>query len=286
MCAKGSSSVQIAFSTIVCHEYTLPQIAEASRRHGYDAVELYGLEGERVTPDLLAQRIDDVRRDLKGVTVAAAHSWTYLDFRDDEEQRARAAIITQAMEQASELEIPLVKFFGQAPPTDLAPDDAYDVMAATAGPLARRARELGVTLMVETHDGLPKGADVKPLLDRVAEPALGVLWDVFHPHRCGEDVAVTDELIGDRTAHVHLKDNLRRPGQYPEAFKGWHPVPPGDGEVPNQEAVSLLHARGYDGYVAVDAERMWRKEGVYDDPETILAQYAKAMRDYISNAAS
>ncbi|HET7092960.1 MAG TPA: TIM barrel protein, partial [Thermomicrobiales bacterium] len=143
----------------------------------------------------------------------------------------------------------------------------------------------GVTLMVETHDGLPRGADVKPLLDRVDEPALGVLWDVFHPHRCGEDVAVTDELIGARTAHVHLKDNMRRPGQYPEAFKGWRPVPPGQGEVPNREAVALLHARGYDGHVAVDAERMWRKEGVYDDSETILAQYAAAMRGYIAEAA-
>jgi sugar phosphate isomerase/epimerase len=276
--------VQIAFSTIVCHEYTLPQIAEAAKRHGYDAVELYGLEGQRVTPKVLAERIDDVKRDLKDVRVIAAHSWTYLDFRDDDEQRARAAIINQALEQAASLEIPLVKFFGQAPPPDLAPNDAYEVMAASAAPLARRAAELGVTLMVETHDGLPRGADVKPLLDLVQEPALGVLWDVFHPHRCGEDVAVTDELIGGRTAHVHLKDNLRRPGQYPDAFKGWHPVPPGDGEVPNQEAVTLLHARGYRGFVAVDAERMWRADGVYDEPEVILDQYAKAMRSYVASA--
>jgi sugar phosphate isomerase/epimerase len=225
-----------------------------------------------------------VKRDLKDVRVIAAHSWTYLDFRDDDEQRARAAIINQALEQAASLEIPLVKFFGQAPPPDLAPNDAYEVMAASAAPLARRAAELGVTLMVETHDGLPRGADVKPLLDLVQEPALGVLWDVFHPHRCGEDVAVTDELIGDRTAHVHLKDNLRRPGQYPDAFKGWHPVPPGEGEVPNQEAVKLLHARGYRGFVAVDAERMWRAEGVYDEPEVILDQYAKAMRSYVASA--
>lgn len=276
--------MQIAFSTIVCHEYTLPQIADAAKRHGYDAVELYGLEGQRVTPKLLAERIDDVKRDLKDVNIIAAHSWTYLDFRDDDEQRARAAIINQALEQAASLEIPLVKFFGQAPPRDLAPDHAYEVMAASAAPLAQRAAELGVTLMVETHDGLPRGADVKPLLDLIQEPALGVLWDVFHPHRCGEDVAVTDELIGERTAHVHLKDNLRRPGQYPDAFKGWHPVAPGEGEVPNQEAVKLLHARGYRGFVAVDAERMWRAEGVYDEPEVILDQYARAMRSYIAAA--
>jgi sugar phosphate isomerase/epimerase len=278
--------VKIAFSTIVCHEYTLPQIADACHRHGYDAVELYGLEGEKVTPDYLESRIDDVRRDLADVTVAAAHSWTYLDFRNDDEQRARAAIIEKAIEQASSLEIPLVKFFGQAPPPDLARTDAYDVMAEAAAPLARRAGALGVTLMVETHDGLPRGADVKPLLDRVQDPALGVLWDVFHPHRCGEDVRETDELIGARTAHVHLKDNLRQPGQYPEAFKGWHPVPPGDGEVPNREAVALLRARGYEGYVAVDAERMWRNEGVYDEPEVILAQYAQAMREYVDAASA
>ncbi|MBA2470322.1 MAG: sugar phosphate isomerase/epimerase [Chloroflexia bacterium] len=278
--------MKIALTTIVCHEYTLPQIAEAVRRHGYDAVELYGVDGQKFSPDRLEQRLDDVRRDLAGVTIAAAHSWTFLAYRNDDEQRARAAVIEKALELASGLEVPLVKFFGETPPPDLSLDEAFDIMAETAAPLAKRAGELGVTLMVETHDGLPRGIDVHPLLSRVEDPALGVLWDVFHPHRRGEDVAETDALIGARTAHVHLKDNSRHPGQYQESFKGWKPVPLGEGEVPNREAVALLHARGYDGYLAGDAERMWRPIGVYDEPEVIMAQYAATMREYIASAAA
>lgn len=276
--------MKIAFSTIVCHEYTLPQIADAARRHNYDGVELYGLEGSKLGPDRLAERMDDVKRDMAGVTIVAAHSWTFLNYVNDDEQKARAATIEKALELASSMEVPLVKFFGEFPPNNIALDDAFDIMAETAAPLADRASELGVTLMVETHDGLPRGIDVHHLLTRVTNPSLGVLWDIFHPHRRGEDVRETDELIGARTAHVHVKDNVRKPGQYPDAFKGWNPVPPGEGEVPNQEVVSLLHARGYDGYLAVDAERMWRKPEVYDEPEVILAQYAKAMREYIANA--
>jgi sugar phosphate isomerase/epimerase len=296
--------MKIAFSTIVCHEYTLPRIAESARRHGYDGVELYGIEGEKLTPDLLESRLDDVRRDMAGIAVPAIHSWTYLDYRNDDEQSAnsktklksqwmstpvegqgaRAKMIGKAMELAAKLEIPLVKFFGAFPPDDLSLDDAFDAMAETVTPLVKRANELGVTLMVETHDGLPRGLDLHYLLSRVDDPALGAVWDTFHPHRCGEDVNVTDELIGARTVHVHIKDNERVPGKYLDRFKGWNPVAPSEGEVPNKEAVALLHARGYDGYLSVDAERMWEPPGTYDAPEVIMAQYAKAMREYIDAA--
>ncbi len=118
--------MKIAFSTIVCHEYTLPRIAESARRHGYDGVELYGIEGEKLTPDLLESRLDDVRRDMAGIAVPAIHSWTYLDYRNDDEQSAnsktklksqwmstpvegqgaRARMIGKAMELAAKLEVP------------------------------------------------------------------------------------------------------------------------------------------------------------------------------------
>ncbi len=276
--------MKIAFSTIVCHEFTLRQIADAYHRHGYDGVELYGLEGEKVTPDFLESRLDDVREIMREMTIPAIHSWTYLDFRNDDEQKKRAATIAKGVELASSLEVPLVKLFGAFPPEDVSINDAYDVMAETIRPLVKRAGELGVTLMIETHDGLPRGIDVQRLLVRVDDPALGAVWDTFHPHRCGEDVRVTDELIGGRTVHVHIKDNARFPGRYQERFKGWVPTRPDEGEVPNREAVALLHARGYQGYLSVDAERMWEPLGTYDEPDEIMAQYATAMREYIAAA--
>jgi sugar phosphate isomerase/epimerase len=278
--------VKIAFSTIVCHEFTLPQIADACQRHGYDGVELYGLEGEKVTPDFLETRLDDVRKTMEQITIPAIHSWTYMDFRNDDEQRERAKTIAKGVELAASLEVPLVKFFGAFPPEDVSLDEAYDTMAETVRPLVKRAGELGVTLMVETHDGLPRGIDVQRLLCRVEDPALGAVWDTFHPHRRGEDVKETDELIGARTVHVHIKDNARFPGRYQDRFKGWVPTRPDEGEVPNREAVALLHARGYDGYLSVDAERMWEPLGTYDEPDEIMAQYATAMREYIAAASA
>lgn len=276
--------VKTAFSTIICHEYSLPQIADAARRHGYDGVELYAFEGQKAAPALVAERLDDIQRDMAGVCIPAIHSWVYLDYRESEARRERAATIQQALELAAQLEVPLVKIFGADPPSDLSLDDAFDSIAECATPLARRAGELGVTLMIETHDGLPRGVDVNGVLSRVNEPSMGALWDVFHPHRRGEDVRETDELIGSRVVHVHAKDASRHPGEYQDRFKGWKFVPPGQGEVPVKQAIALLHARGYDGFVAVDAERMWSPED-YEGPEVLMQQYAKALREYIDAAA-
>jgi sugar phosphate isomerase/epimerase len=282
----GEIHVKISFSTIVCHEYTLPQIAEAAKRHGYDGIELYGMEGQKVTPDFLEPRLGEIRRDLAGVDLPVIHSWTYLDYRHNEDQANRIKTISKALELASKLEVPKVKMFGATPPDDLALNDAFDAMADDLGPLVKRAGELGVVLMIETHDGLGRGIDVYNAISRVDDPALGAVWDTFHPHRLGEDVSVTDELIGARTVHVHIKDNARFPGRYLDRFKSWVPTRPGEGEIPNREAVALLAARGYDQYLSVDAERMWDPVEEYDEPEVIMANYAAAMREYIRSAGA
>lgn len=276
--------MKISFSTIVCHDYTLTQIANAARQHGYDGVELYGLEGERLTVERLEGRVDEVRQTMAGIELAAIHSWTALDYRESEERRRRVATIARMLELASSLEIPRVKIFGDELPADLSRDDAFDSMADAVRPLARRARELGVMLMIESHDGLPRAVDVLGVLSRVDDPALGALWDIFHPHRRGEDVQEAFDLFGDRVVHVHAKDNARHPGQFQNRFKGWQAVPPGEGEVPLREAFALLSRRGYDGFISVDAERMGQL-ALYPEPEVILAQYAQALPGLIAASA-
>lgn len=277
--------MKISFSTIVCHDYSLPQIVDAARRHGYDGVELYGIDGEQLTVERLEGRVDEVRRVMNGIEISAIHSWTSLDYRESDDRRARAATIARMLELASSLEIPRVKIFGDDLPDDISRDDAFDSIADAVTPLVQRAAELGVTLMIESHDGLPRAVDVNGVLSRVSDPALGALWDIFHPHRRGEDVQEAFDIFGDRVVHVHAKDNARHPGQFQNRFKGWQAVPPGEGEIPLREALGLLHGRGYDGFISVDAERMGQVE-LYPDSEVILAQYAKALPELIAAVVS
>ncbi|MGH2530685.1 MAG: sugar phosphate isomerase/epimerase family protein [Thermomicrobiales bacterium] len=259
----------IAFSTISCPSYTFRQIAEAARRYGYDGVELYALEGQRLTPDVLDARLGEVRRDLAGVPIVSINSWGTLSSPDPTVRAAQERQITRTFELATELGAPLVKTFGGNLPDGYAIAEVLDYMAESLRRLARRAEALGVTLVVETHDGFCRGADLAALLSRVSEPRVAALWDVHHPHRFGESVEETDRLIGQWVAHAHVKDAVR-------VDDGWRFVLLGEGELPVREMLSCLARRDFDGCVAVDWELMWHPE--IAEPEEALPHFAAALR--------
>lgn len=265
--------IRIAFSTIACPNYSIYQMAEAVRRYEYDGIELYALEGVRLLPDLLAARCAEFRREFVDIPVVSINSWGKLSSPDRVERSAQEAQIRQTLALAAELGCPLVKTFGGELPADRPSCEVFDYMADHLRNLAASAREDGVTLVLETHDGFSRSAAVAELLTRVDTPAFAALWDVHHPYRMGETVAETAALIGDRVVHAHVKDAVR-------AGDGWRCVPLGAGELPVQAMIGALAARGFDGYLSVDAEKMWHAE--VDDPEVALPQYATLLREYIA----
>jgi sugar phosphate isomerase/epimerase len=264
--------MKIAFSTISCPAYTIDQIAEAVRLYGYDGVELYALEGQRLTPDILADRLAEFRRKLSGIPIVSINSWGQLSSANAHERQAQEAQISRTFELAAALDCPLVKTFGGALPADHEPTAVFDYMAEHIQRLAERAQALGVTLVLETHDGFCLGATLNELLNRVEHPAFAALWDVHHPYRMGESVDETDQLIGHRVRHVHVKDAVR-------AGESWQFVALGEGELPVQALIEHLAARRFNGTIAVDWEKMWHPE--IDGPEIALPQYAAQLRAYI-----
>ena len=267
--------MKIAFSTISCPDYTLPQMADAVRAYGYDGIELYALEGQKLLPDLLAARLDEVRAALAGVPIYSINSWAQLSNPDAAARQAQARQIERSFELAAELESPLVKTFGGELPTGLDPETVFDYMAETIALLAARGRELGVTLVLETHDGFCRGEHVGALLQRVEHPNFAALWDVHHPYRRGEAVEATDHFIGARVRHAHVKDAVA-------AGERWAYVLLGEGELPVQAMITTLARRGYDGAIAVDWEKMWHPE--IAGPEVALPAYAAGLRRMIASA--
>ncbi len=268
--------MKIAFSTISCPDYTVAQMAEAVRAYGYDGIELYALEGQRLLPDMLAERLDEVRTALRGIPIFSINSWGVLSSADPEVRRTQARQIERSFELAAALEAPFVKTFGGELPTEQTQEAIFDYMAETLHGLAQRGQALGVTLILETHDGFCRGAYVGELLQRVAHPNFAALWDVHHPYRKGEAVEVTDTYIGARVRHVHVKDAVA-------AGEGWQFVLLGEGELPVQSAIQTLAQRGYSGAIAVDWEKMWHPE--IAPPEVVLPQYAERLRAWIAEAS-
>ena len=272
----NSHQIRVAFSTISCPDYSFEQIAEAVRGYGYDGVELYALEGVRLTPELLENRMQEAKRTLAGIPVVSINSWGKLSDPDREERERQEAQISRTFELAAELGCPLVKTFGGDFPAGFEREEVIDYMAESLWRLASAAEDRGVTLVIETHDGFCLGADLGALLDRVQHPRIAALWDVHHPYRMGETPAETDQFIGARVAHVHIKDAVGQNG-------GWQFVPLGQGELPVKSMLSLLKLRGFKGSVAVDWEKMWHPE--IEGPEQALPQHIAMLREYLGSAA-
>ena len=276
--------MKIAFSTSSCPAYTADQMCRAAQEYGYDAVELYALEGDRLTVPVLEQRLPELRRTCRdtGVPICSLNSWGQFSMADADARTAMERQVTRALEIAVELGSPQVKTFGGAVPKEVPPETVFDYIAEHISRIARRGEELGVRLLLETHDGFSPSAHVKAILDRVPSPGFGALWDVHHPYRMGESAEQVDATLGARVAHVHVKDCVRAaPGE-----DKWDFVLLGEGELATQvrRALALLARRGFDAYVSVD----WEKQGHPEiaDPEVALPHFAQTLRQYVASAGA
>lgn len=266
--------IKIALGTIACPMFTASQAAEAVLRNSYDGIELYALYGRPLTPDRLEDNLEEIRRELAGVDIASINSWAKLSNSDPDERRVTEVKINRTFELASELCSPLVKAFPGDIPLGMNRDEVIVYMTEMLQRLVPRAKQLGVTLVVETHDGFCLGSELKTLLSGVDDPNIAAIWDVYHPYRLGESVVETDQYIGDRVRHVHVTDAIRH-------GNGWKFVAMGEGELPVQGLIDCLRARNYDGYIAVDYQKMWH--AYLDEPEVALPQQIEVLRHYIES---
>ncbi|MER9533829.1 sugar phosphate isomerase/epimerase [Mesorhizobium sp. M0309] len=261
--------MKLAFSTITCPAYGPVEVAEAARRYGYEGVELYAMNGDKLLPDMLSERLEEVKGAFQGVPIVGINSWGVILNPDKDARRAQVAQVTRGFELAYELNCPVVKTFGGEFPPDRPVEQSLEEAAESLRILSERAKANGVTLVVETHDGFCRGELLGRLLDMVDSPHVGALWDLFHPHRKDEAAVDTDKHIGKRVRHVHVKDAVR-------AGDGWRFVLFGEGELPIAQAIELLSARGYDGAVALDWEFMW--EPSIAGPDLALPSFASGVR--------
>lgn len=259
---------RLAFSTLGCPAWSVQQVADNARAYGYQGVELRLLDGELVDPEMPPaerQRVKTIfqQADLPIATVDT--SIRIAGPTDDTD-----LTLARFLELASEWESPYVRVFGG--PYEDASEEANERAAGVLERAAPRAEELGVAVVLETHDSFASGAQVKPILDRIPSPAIGALWDTHHPFRSGETPEQTWDLLSGRVLHVHVKDARKR------ADGGWDLVLLGEGEVPVEQTLALLTDKGYDGWISVEWEKKWHPE--IPEPEVALPQHAELLRQW------
>lgn len=145
---------------------------------------------------------------------------------------------------------------GAGPSAELLAADRLGARRLNAA--AQRARELGVTILLETHDSHPRGSDIVRILAHVAADApVRTIWDLMHPWRHDEAPEHTAELLADSMAYAQYKDGVRNPGSNSVTL-----TLPGEGDLPLLEmrelvaGISAKHGIA-DPWIALEWERTW-----------------------------
>lgn len=142
------------------------------------------------------------------------------------------------------------------------PDEETDVVAARRlAAIAHHATDLGVRLLLETHDSYSKGVDVARVLGLVGHAAVGAVWDVMHPWRAGEDPSTTYSVLAPFLGYVQVKDIA--------SIDDTTPLPLGEGVLPLAECIELLSRAFYgdnpmpepqEGWLSWEYEKVWYPE--------------------------
>ncbi len=127
---------------------------------------------------------------------------------------------------------------------DASPEQQDELAAQNLALAAKAAARIDGTVLLEAVSGAPAyplltAADALAVIERVGEPNIGLLADLYHLAVNGDDV---DRVIADHTdsiAHVQIAD---APGRNE----------PGTGSLPLLRQLADLHAAGYQGWVGLE----------------------------------
>ena len=240
----------LAFSTLGCSGLPLADVVELARSTGWPGLELRAAADEPIHVGLSSQERVAARELLEsgGVTVLAVASYVKVARGEVSDEECVADALAHA-DLARDLGAPYVRVFPGAEEPG-AEADARAVRRLNA--IAARLPE-GVGILLETHDSHPQGVDIARVLSQVSGD-VGTIWDVMHPWRTGEPIAVTKEVLAPYLRHVQVKDVLSPTERTP--------LPLGEGTIPLDDFYAALHELGYQGWVSLEWESKWHPEAV------------------------
>ncbi|SDS57138.1 sugar phosphate isomerase/epimerase family protein [Microlunatus soli] len=269
---------KIGFSTLGCPGYSVEQVAALARDNGFDGVEIRFIRGVvdlATLEEFSAGRIADTAKIFAdaGVEVSCIDTSVRFGSGDPDELATQREIAKINCEIAGALGARYIRVFGGTRPADADPDTSLQTIADGLGTVADDAHAAGIEALLETHDDFCTAATVQPLLDRTSD-RLGVLWDFMHSFRNGESAEQTWSALGPRIRQVHVKDgSVATPEKFDLVLTGTGIVPLGD-------AIRVLRAADFTGYVDFEWEKAWHPE--IEPPEVAIPHFRQALQTLIS----
>ncbi|MDR6978672.1 sugar phosphate isomerase/epimerase [Streptomyces sp. 3330] len=238
--------MKLAFSTLGVPGVPLPEVLRLAVAHGYHGVELRAHPEEPVHPGLGPDERADVAAGFKAAGVEILGLAGYPRVAAPGDDGPVIEEIRQLVGLARDLGAPFVRVFPGGE------DEHADAIAARRlGTAAEYAADLGVRILLETHDSHRTGADVTRVLGLVGHRQVGALWDVMHTWLGGEQPQETYAALSPYLGYVQVKDIA--------SAEDGTPLVLGAGVLPLGECVEVLTRHGWDGWLCWEYERRWHE---------------------------
>ncbi|MFJ8647133.1 sugar phosphate isomerase/epimerase family protein [Streptomyces sp. NPDC093546] len=236
--------MKYAFSTLGVPGTPVADVVRLAAETGYHGVELRAHPEEPVHPGLVAHERRAVAEEFAraGVEILSVAGYARVAAAGDDE--AVYEELHGLLYLAADLGAPYVRVFPGGGDQD--PADADATAARRLGAAAEVAAELGVRVLLETHDSHRTGADVARVVGAVGHKHVGALWDVMHPWLAGEAPEATHAVLAPYLGYVQVKDIASR--------EDTTPLPLGTGVLPLAECLGLM--RG-EGWACWEYEKRW-----------------------------
>jgi len=271
----SEANIKLSFMTWVTPTWNIDQIIAGARKYGYQGVEIrveskqaHGIERTASADDV---KNAGLRFREAGVEVCALATSCHFALREKAEREEQIGDLISYIDLANALGCSRIRVFGGEMPDGVEPAGVVDWVADALSEVLDVAEQKHTYILLETHDSFAHTQYIREVMRQVYSEYSGVVWDIMHPLRHLEDLEESFDNIAPYVRHCHVHDCAYDADRTVLDF-----VPPGEGFVPNGQAVKLLAKNGFNGYLSVEVMK--------GDPDDVLASYAEVFKGYIEAA--
>ncbi|MDQ0984584.1 sugar phosphate isomerase/epimerase [Streptomyces sp. V2I9] len=236
--------MKLAFSTLGVPGTPVSEVARLAAGNGYQGVELRVHPEEPVHPGLSSLERADVVEVFKAAGVEIVALAGYVQVATEGDDEPVLAELSALLKLARDLGASSVRVFPGG--GDQEREEADAAAARRLGALAPAAADLGVSILLETHDTHRAGLDVARIVGTVGHPRIGAIWDVLHTWLAGEEPAASHAVLAPHLGYVQVKDVA--------SADDLTPLPLGSGVLPLAEC---LDGPGPETWVCWEYEKRW-----------------------------
>jgi sugar phosphate isomerase/epimerase len=274
-------AMELSFSTLGCPAWSIEEITRNGHKWGYQAADIRGIQGEmdltRI-PALNADR-EATRKAFAdaGMVIAMLNTSCRFTSPGADERSTNLQAGKAAIDLCTRFDTGMIRVFGGPIKEGVDKDEAYCWVIDNLKRLGDYGAQKQVLVTIETHDDFTDTYLMRDIMERTDHDWVRVLWDVHHPYRtCGQSMQECWGNLGRYVVHTHFKDSRLDPTHK----SGFRYCLMGEGDVPNIDALRLLKAGGYDGYLALEWEKGWHD--YLPDASIAFPHYAETMHGYLA----